>query len=315
MKIWWKYSSAEKLIPTKGDHITEMNTIKAVSKFADVIYGGVPPPDCDLYYLRACPKALQYIPDNKPVVYFASPWIKECYERADMITTFTDAWTERIKNGVDIAGFPEGLTHKNVQTVHQTIDDMFKPYKDHARTLQIRNQMGGEFIIGHFGTVREGSYPKFLLKIIDHLKKYHPETNIVFAGDGIEHPLIKKMNFDYTDMPYALSACDLVMYNVWRDSGNIGGSLKILEAMACGTPIICPLFDARKEELGEDYPLMYDWKNIETGSGEMLYKMMLAIRDKDLMKDLSTKLIKRSEFYSMECSSKRLKMLFRDLVK
>ena len=315
MKVWWKYSGAEELLPTKGDHITEINSIKAVSEFADVIYGGTPPSDCDVYYLRACPKALPDIPEDKPVIYFASPYLEECYERADMITTFTDAWTNRLRKGINIAGFPDGLTHKNVRTIHQTVDEMFKPYKDHERTLEIREQMGGKFVLGHFGTVRQGSYPKFLLNIIDQLKTYRPEISIVFAGDGIEHPHIKKMKFDYKDMPYALSACDLVMYNVWRDSGNIGGSLKILEAMTCGTPVICPNFDARKEELGEDYPLMYDWKNMDTGSGEMLYKIMLAVRDEELMKDLSANLIKRSKFYSLEWSAKRLKRLFESVMR
>ena len=59
---------------------------------------------------------------------------------------------------------------------------------------------------------------------------------------------------EVADMLHSASA---IWYN--QDaSGHIAGSLKVLEAMAVGVPILLPRYDARVDELGSEYPFFWD---------------------------------------------------------
>ena len=68
-----------------------------------------------------------------------------------------------------------------------------------------------------------------------------------------------KARVDRVEVDGILRNTDAVWYNV-GPAGNVAGSLKILEAMAYGIPIILPRWDARLDELGPDYPLFWDLK-------------------------------------------------------
>lgn len=304
MKVYWQYAAVGSLKPTRGDYITELNSITAVSKFADVVYGGPPPPDCDVYYVRANPKRFNQIPKGKTKFYFASPYDKSCFDQATNIITFTNPWTKRLHNGVGINGAPDGVKYKKAVTTLQTLDPRFMPCRRQLLTRQIRKQIGGKFIIGHFGAVRKSCYPRTLLRIIDKLKKSR-DVSIVYGGGNVPHKHIKHMTFDYKQMPYALSACDLILYNMYTDAGNWAGSMKTLEAMACGVPVIAPRLEARVEEFGKNYKLFYPWRGRKDYSKKMLERILWAIDNPDEMKVISNTLIKRAKKYSIKESSKR----------
>jgi glycosyltransferase involved in cell wall biosynthesis len=62
------------------------------------------------------------------------------------------------------------------------------------------------------------------------------------------------------DAFFELVNSDAIWYNQ-DESGNIAGSLKVLEAMAVGVPILLPRYDAREVELGSEYPYFWDLKS------------------------------------------------------
>lgn len=319
MRIFYQYGKYKELTPTRGDFITELCIIKAIKKFAEVS-SDESTGQYDLYYIRNNPNLFMRLPS--PKVYFASPFDVGAYNDADAIATFTDVWTKRIRDGKAIFGTPGVGPNRNAITIHQVIDDTFKPLQSHEKTRAIRMEIGGDFIIGHFGAVRMSNYPHSFLHILPRLKKKYPGIRVVFAGGRLnpEHQgsVIHKQ-YEYNDIPYAISACDLTIYSVRIEPGNFGGSMKILESMACGVPVLSPRFEARVDELSKNYELFHPFK-INQGRFSnkieeiMFNKICKIIDDKQLRKKISKRLVKRSKFYSIDESAKRLEKTFRGLL-
>lgn len=316
IKVFWQLGKATRLRPTSGDCITELNSIMAVSQFAKVQYGGTPR-GCDIYYIRSNPAIANKVKDGK-LIYFASPYDKGMYTKADYISTFTDAWTQDMKTN-NSRWHLNTSQKKKLVTVHQTIHPRFVPLQNHPKTKQIRKNIGGTFIIGHFGAVRPSCYPHTFLRLVEEIKLCYPWVSIVFAGGNLKKKWISDANFKYDDMPYAISACDLILYNMWTEDANIAGSMKILETMACGVPVLCPRLKAREFELGKNYPLFHDWWKTPNGYfGEEIEMQMkdhleFAINDTKSLKKIGQECYEKSAYFRLDQSAKRLKQLFTNM--
>jgi glycosyltransferase involved in cell wall biosynthesis len=204
-------------------------------------------------------------------------------------------------------------------TLHQVLDPRFSTRQGSGRTREIRARFGEGFIIGHFGRVVESCYPHSFLHILPELRRRFPRLRVVFAGGKIDHPDIVHACFRYDEMPEALSACDLVLYNYRDHQGHFAGSMKVLEAMACGVPVLSPRYDARVEELGSDYELFHDYEPNhgrfpERVEKEMLEKMSWAIEDQGLRERVSQRLAARARHYAVSASAERLQATLRTVM-
>jgi len=278
----------------------------------------------DAYYVRNNPKLFRKLKGKK--IYYASPFNKKCFNQANAITTHTDSLTKRLRNGIDTHGYPKNYKNDNVYTFHQIVDPMFKPLQDHPRTKKIRESLGGGFIMGHFGALRKSCFPYSFSKILPNIKKEYPEVNVVFSTKKSQNcpdllnRHIKERSFSYEDMPYAISACDLILYNFRGTDGHFVGSMKILEAMSCGVPVFSPRFDARVEELGEDYEMFHSFsanggRFLAKIEKEMKHKLLAFIEDGGLRKRLREKVLERAKFYQMMRSKKRLKKTMGEILR
>lgn len=342
MKVYYQAGAIKAIRPIRGDLIAEINIMKAIDQFAEVYYSGqrfksnlegyglteypgsieerALADDYDLYYVRNNPYIFPSLPE--PKIFVASPYFENCFNAATHLSVPTRTWADMLINGEKIGPFPP-MQYKNAVAVHQTIDPSFKPLQDHPRTKQIRSELGGEHIIGCFGAIRESCFPYSFLNILPKLMDMLPGLTVVFndVTDMQGQPVLEK-EYPYEDMPYVLSACDLVLYNVRITDGNVAGSLKVIEAMATGTPVLCPKFDARVEELGPDYELFHPYEDSEESGGRfsediediMLGKIIRGLTDIDLRNKLRKELPERAMFYSIEESSKRLEKLFTAIV-
>lgn len=347
MKIFCQCLGKKTIEPNRGDFITEFQLMNGLRQFADVYYSGrkfdehflessnnykktllerAREQKYDAYYVRNNPKFFNSITKSMgKKIYFFSPYDKKAFQGADAIASLTQSFTDRLRNGIDTHGYPKNFKCDKVYTLHQVVSERFRPLQDHPKTKIFRENFGGGFIIGHFGALRRSCFPYSFSKILPEIKKEHPEVSVVFSTKKSQNcpdlinKNIKECGFSYKDMPYAISACDLILYNFRGTDGHFVGSMKILEAIACGVPVLSPRFDAREEELGKNYELFHDFSanggrfsaKIEK---EMKNKIIGLIEDKDQQKRLSKYVHERAKFHQMVKSAKRLKKTMEEIL-
>ncbi len=340
LNIYFILATVKVLKPTSGDKINEIMLIKAISKFANVYYNDqlvditksdlglkelpikVPSRKYDLYYVRNNRKLFLNLP--QPKLWLGSPYDETCFAKADAIVTLTESWTRRLANfkrGDRINGIysQDIIKPKYILTLPQCNEDHFRPYlRSTPRCQEIRKLFGGDFIIGHFGKIAKSSYPYSLLQVLPKLIKKFSTIKIrtVFCGLKnqsslkINSPYIAELSgFNTNDMPYAISACDVIVCNHRVAQSHIAGSRRIIEAIACGIPIVCGDFDARKEQLGDDYELFWEFRPnkgriSDKAESQMLEHLVRLIKNKKFRKMISKKLIKRSQHYKIDNISK-----------
>lgn len=323
MNIFYQYSDIKKLSPIKGDFINEINFIKTLNEFANVNYGR--PGKYDLYFVRGedfdniIIEFFKNLPS--PKIWMAAPYNKYCYRRASVIATFSESWSEGIRNGNNFQWIPKserGRGYKAI-TVYQAVGEQFIPLRLHPETQKIRKKIGKEFIIGHFGRIVRSNYPIALLNILPELKrKYSIEFLIGSSKSQINN--ITHLNFTYQQMPFAISACDLIILSNWGVEWEICGCMKILEAAACGIPIICGKSSARIEFFGENYPFFHSGFNKDqdvysrkplflnkNDADELFYLIELAMKYKN---KISKEFIPIAEKFKSKNLAKILKPIF-----
>ena len=334
MRIFYQYSnvSPHELKPVKGDFINEINFVKTLNEFATVQYGGNPRPS-DIYYIRANAKLFLKLPH--PKIWFASPFDRVCYKQADLITTFSEPWAEGIRNGNNFNWInPQDKNpYSKAVSISQPVGEHFMPLKSHALTRKIRREIGGngKFVIGHFGKVTEVTYPSAFLKILPLLEK---RGVIYFNASASRQKNFlpgRKWSFAYSQMPYAISACDLIIISTQVANGGweLSGCQKILEAAACGIPLICGNSASRREFLGDHYPLLHSGFNKDETVGakwdsdqfykpeskkkdaeELLELINLVIENADLRIKIGQDLIVRANKRKPKQLANKLKPIF-----
>jgi len=211
-----------------------------------------------------------------------------------------------------------------VKNVSQAVADQFVPLRSHPYTQEIRKKMGGSFIIGHFGRIVRSNHPTALVHLIPKLEK--DGIKVIFgSGKGQVSSVLgqNKMHFDYEDMPFAISACDLRVLSNWGSEGDICGSGKVLEAAACGVPIICGGSPARREFFGNNYPLFHSGFNkredlysknkirLNYDDADELYKLIIdCVGNKELRLKIGSELVARAEQHKPRQLAKKLKPIF-----
>ena len=188
---------------------------------------------------------------------------------------------------------------KKVITFHQVVPDFFKPMKGTPESIKFRKKFKGDFIIGNFGRMSVGTYPHSLLIAVNKLKKEFPNKEIKFIHAGKVKSSDLKMNFlslrqiAYGDMPYAISACDVVTGNSRQEAANWAGCKDVLEGMACGVPVLTGDYDVRKEQFGKNHELFWPHRLPNKGriskeaEDAMLNHLRRLITDKNFSNNIS----------------------------
>jgi glycosyltransferase involved in cell wall biosynthesis len=247
----------------------------------------------------------------------ASPYDLECFRRADIIITYSQAWARFLKEGRPIPGLnPAGKKFRNVVAFHQCIGSHFKPTFRHFPE-RIKRRIGADFIIGHFGRLGKTNYPYYLSGLMPILKRKYGRVKVLTAAQSgkFDHPDIYKMNIRYWDIPMYLCACDVVIIGQFGLEWDICGNLKTKEAAACGVPVIVGRSFAREEEFGIDYKLFMPrgfFKKYYTNQQTLALaeKIFLGVSDKSI----AINAMKRMSFYSIENGALRLKIIMDKLL-
>ena len=122
-------------------------------------------------------------------------------------------------------------------------------------------------------------------------KRYSPLLEIQTQELGISH-LVKFLNYvSYDELPIIINqAIALVFPTLWEGFG-----LPVLEAMACGTPVITSNVSSLPEVAGDAAILINPYN-----PGEITAAMQAIINDSELRKQLSEKGLKRANQFSWE---------------
>lgn len=352
MKIYCQYSNNKILTPNRGDFINEIGMLKALSKFADVYYSGQKfntllsgyglkkyagniefkiTKNCDLYYVRNNKKIFQYIYNKNfggKKIWMSSPYDKWCFLKSNIVATFTKSWEDMLKRGDIFPGLnPDGLKFNNAISIDQTIDDIFFPRQSEEITKNIRKEIGGDFIIGHFGRVAESTYPYLLLNSWGDIVEKFPNLRMITGvttgkfPSGLKNVVYK--NVTHSQMPYYFSACDMAIVSQHGIEWDICGNLKVKEPAACGIPVVLEKSLARCEEYGNDYEMFLprdsfrkesEQKDFKLSKNILMERIEFLINNENERKRIGNDLSNKMKNYSVENSSLKLKSLFNKLL-
>ena len=282
-KLYVLLTNQSALEPISGDRINEMNLIRALSIYFDVYYNNVlvepgatvfgvlggkvclPDKKYDLHYVRGNRDIFVELPN--PKIWFATPYFPECFEQADAVAVMTEAWLEEMDK------FPYdkktqkifGVNNQKVITPKKTI--LLRQVINHENYIvdesvseNYRKNLDGRLLIGHFGRVVRSNFPHHLIAAMKN-ENIPEKFSFIFSGkapEGLKQWFHVQENIDQTLVASAIAACDATIYNQ-DEIGNFAGSLKVMESMALGVPIIATKLRAREIELGQDYPYFWSY--------------------------------------------------------
>lgn len=296
-KIYFLLSSEAYLEPISGDRINEMNIIRAMLGEYDVYYNGVlvkaedkafgdeskkintpKEGEFDLVYIRNNKQV--FLDSPSPKLWFASPYDEECFAQADGIVCMTKPWKAELqtydssKYKYFQATYPENMKAPKICILFpQVIDDshfveestksetVIAPLTTKQKIVNFfRGKQLEKKVIRHFGPIRPSNFPYQVISALsDNAVATKVKAECIGAGKKMSLPkqIVNLPRIPQEEVAELLHSASAIWYN--QDaSGHIAGSLKVLEAMAVGVPILLPRYDARVDELGSEYPFFWD---------------------------------------------------------
>lgn len=299
------------------------------------------PGEYDLVYVRANRDVFLNAPS--PKLWFASPYDAECFAAADAIVCMTQPWKERLQTySADSFDYFDRMYPVDMVAPKRCIlfpqVVKFLPSEGELRSLRSKSvsldvprnksswiarftaalRRGNDsadhrLVLRHFGPIRDSNYPHHLVRALaDTGISRRIRAQSIGAGSKKEMPRSVEV-FGRMDqgMALALLAQTPAIWYHQQRAGNFAGSLKVLEAMAMGVPILAPRWDARVCELGEDYPFFWtpsagdDFATAGQDAFEgALHKLLDA--SPQHLRTVSDQLRTRVQAHTVEAVSKRL---------
>lgn len=197
-----------------------------------------------------------YSPAKK---YFFQWMIRDAIRGADCIVATSRTTREDI-----LKLFGEQYRNK-VQQVYSGINGDFQPVRHRERLKQIRAELQAEKIVLFVGTLeKRKNLPMLLQAFRGLIHNGHPDARLVLAGQrenatsqmlknidalSLKDSVIYSGYFPEPQLPALYSAASLVVY----PSRYEGFGFPVLEAMACGTPVLTSNNSGMKELAGNEF--------------------------------------------------------------
>lgn len=178
---------------------------------------------------------------------------------------------------LEVSNIPE----EKIIVIYEGVDEIFKPLKtEEVEKFRRENNLPSRFIlaIGGVGSRRN----------LDAVKKATHGFDLVITGETIKH-------ISDNQMPLLYGAADCLLYPSFYE----GFGLPVVEAMACGTPVITSNVSALPEVGGEavEYVDPFDTEEIRS-------KVVKVMNDGELRKQLSLEGLKQAKKFSWEKAAK-----------
>lgn len=228
--------------------------------------------------------------------------IKKGLHRVQKIVAATEViQNDLVKMGIDykkIKVIPNGIDHKSFYPMNDLIDDIVdvkpfaikRPYFIYGSRLSGADKKHIELIKAFNLFKKNTGFPHRLVLAGsdgEFAKSIHDEAyNSEFASD-----IFLTGYFPHESFPKLNAGAEACVF----PSINEGTGLSVMEAMACGVPVICSDKGALKE-VGGDVPLYFDSDNIE----DIASKMIEIVENKTLREEKISEGIERTSKYNWE---------------
>ena len=328
IRIFAALGEQEDLSRGAGDVYNEIETYKKLSSFADVHYNGflldwnkpnlgikrkkleIPNEHFDLYYFRNSPRLHESCPG--PLIMMGYPYDEELWKTAEGIVVTTHSWkqfvsdynTSATASDFEDPWYPEHIHEpRNILVFEQSIKSGFINFSQGKTTKMYRAGFGEGFIIGFLGRIDPTCYPHDVVAAVKEIRKTDQSVSLTLMGNikDLKIPdwiqVYRRQPLE--QMPGVVSAFDCLIYDQ-DETGHYFGSIKCLEAMAIGIPILVRPYPARIEQFGDSYPLYYR----DAQEAELLIVRLK--NDPKFKEKIKIYLIERREKYIQKNVEKRI---------
>lgn len=178
-----------------------------------------------------------------------------------------------------------------VLVIYEGVEKEFKPYpKEEVERFRAKMNLPKDFVlaIGGIGDRRN-------LKRVKDVTKGYP---LIITGETIPH-------VNHQDFPLLYCASKLLLYPSFYE----GFGLPILEAMACGVPVITSNISSMPE-VGGDAAIYVKPEDVE----DITKKFKMVVEDKDLRKEMISKGFEQAKKFTWEKCARETAELYRRLV-
>jgi glycosyltransferase involved in cell wall biosynthesis len=214
-----------------------------------------------------------------------------------------------------------GLPSERIAVIHNGVSDDFHPIRDDAAMKELRGRLGlpaGGFILFVGGADPRKNHRAFLRAAARRLDRLGNRM-LVLVGDpvhrfgnyaetakalGLEHRVVCAGRLAIEEMRLLYSHADLFVFPSLYE----GFGMPVLEAMACGAPVIASNTTALPEVAG-DAAVLVDPEEPD----ELADAMVRVIEDERLREDLRAKGFGRAKQFTWECAARRTVALYREL--
>ncbi|NHJ21885.1 MAG: glycosyltransferase family 1 protein [Candidatus Lokiarchaeota archaeon] len=153
------------------------------------------------------------------------------------------------------------LDKNKIVTIYNGIEEKYKPYPEEAQRLKERLKIKGPILL-YIGRITPYKGVKYIIEAYKRVKAELPTVNLVIGGkpDYLMEKEYVNWNELYNDILFTgfLPEDELAYYFSMGDifltysSSSEGFGLTPLEAIACGTPVICSSLTVYREILGNN---------------------------------------------------------------
>lgn len=212
------------------------------------------------------------------------------------------------------------ISPQKIFVVHLGVAEAFRPVSDMAQLLKVRRKYGlPEKFILYVGTLEPRKNVKTLVTAYEQAGDVLREFSLVLAGSlgwGYQ-PLLRQISSSPVgdriilpgyiaaeDLPAIFSAASVFVYPSLYE----GFGLPILEAMACGTPVITSNVSSMPEVAG-DAALLFD-----PGSPtDLLVAIRKVLAEVEVRNSLAERGIARARFFTWEQTARKTRQVYAQL--